>query len=497
LNSLRNPRTGVRKIVWNAGQIGLARFVTLACRAIYLVIAARMLGAEAYGSLGVAIAWTLSFLPLVTFGLGPYLIAELSSDKAASPRVLSQTLSLTAVGAVLAGITAAGVGIAFEPDALIRMLVIVCALAMMGRGIVRWSEHVFLAYERPSYTLRQETIFRSLELSIVALVLLAGGDALAVAAIGATCWLLEAASGIRLVRKRVARHPLRRDFSAVWMLLISAAPLLITQLCAQGLYHYPLVFARNLLGDRQAVGNVALAMQALIPVAMLPGALAQVAMPALVRSQGRGDGRDIDFIATVIRSTLIATAACVIGAAAVGPSLVPLVMGTQYALAGELLWLPMLMLAPLTLYFSSGTWLFAGRRYTYAAVSGCLAVLVLALSAQVLIPWLGPAGVFLAAATGHLSGTLARFIPLLITGTAAFGVQTRNAFLAATAAVGGYGLWAWAGWPVLPGCVLCLGLLSLATFRWCLKPGEQQFLASIWAQRLGLRTTGLKAEERQ
>jgi hypothetical protein len=143
----------------------------------------------------------------------------------------------------------------------------------------------------------------------------------------------------------------------------------------------------------------------------------------------------------------------------------------------------MLMLGPFGLFISAGSWLLAGRRYRYAAFSAAVGLLTLFVAAWALIPALGPAGVFLSAAAAQFIAAMTRLIPLLRTEPQAFGIPTRNAFAVATAAAALYGTWAWAGWPVIPGCLLALGVLALGAFRWCLRQPERQLVLAVLTRR--------------
>jgi O-antigen/teichoic acid export membrane protein len=306
------------------------------------------------------------------------------------------------------------------------------------------------------------------------LVLLAGAGATAVAVAGLTCWFLQSLAGLRLVRYNLVRYPLRPDFTGAGILLTSSIPLLIMQFFSEGLFQYPLVLARHLMRDTQTVGNIAVAMQALFMVSVLPWALAQVAMPALVRSQARHDGRAAAFVEVTCRMAGLATPVFAIAAVAVGPYVVPLILGEDYALAGELLWLSMLMTGPVVVFVAAGSWLLAARHYRFSAFSAGIAVLVLLVASLILIPELGPPGVFVAAAVALLVGATIRLLPLLRTAPQSFGVQTRNAFAVAAAASIAYGVWIWLDWPRLAGALVILLLLGMAAFLWCLKPNERR-----------------------
>lgn len=467
--------------------MSLARLITVVCRAAYVIIVARALGAEYYGALSVALAWTLGFLPLTNFSLGAYLVAELSTTRKQSQTVLSQTLSLTAVGSALAAVAAGALGLLVEDDPLLEQLLLLFAVALLARGIVRWTDFVFIAYERAGFTLRQESIFRVLELSCVALVVLAGGTVMMIAVVAVVIWSLQALTGLYLVRFRLAHHPLRWDISAFRTLTLIAVPTLIAQLFSEGLLQYPVVLARHLIEDEHSVGNVALAMQALFLVSVVPWSLMQVALPALVRAQARGDGRDVVFVDSLFRGTALGTAALMIAAAAIGPALVPWLLGADYALAGELLWLSLLVVAPLALSVTAGAWLLAGRRYRYSAFCGGMAMLTLLTSAFVLIPRLGPAGVFLSAAMAHLVGALAKLLPMLKAHPSAFSPETRNALVIATATSLGYAMATWLGWPPLMSCFVALGILSITALRWSVSPAERAFLTPRALLLLGSR----------
>jgi O-antigen/teichoic acid export membrane protein len=473
--------------------MGLARLITQASRVVYIIVVARVLGAESYGSLNVALAWTLSFLPLATLGLGAYILAELSIDKASSRRVLAQTLSLTLLASLVTAIAAAWIGLAVESDPVARQLICLFSAAIMARGIVRWTEVVFLAYERPVYTLRQEATFRVLEVACVAVIVLAGGEASDVAAASLTCWWLQALAGLRVVRDKLIDHPLSLGLPTNGALLASVIPLLLIQLFSEGLLQYPIVLAHHLIRDAHVIGNVALAMQALFVVSLAPYILAHVARPALVRSRARADGRDRYFIEALCRVSVIGTSLLVVSAAALGPPLVSLLLGSQYAVAGQLLWLSMLVLWPLSVNVILGSWLLAARRYRFAAFSSSIALLVLLLSSTALIPWLGPTGVFIAAALGQVAGALTRLIALLAEQPGIFDHRTRDAFVIAVASALGYALWHLVGWPPLAGAVLALALLVAASLRRALTADERGLLFQSLAKTARLARPAKRA----
>jgi O-antigen/teichoic acid export membrane protein len=175
-------------------------------------------------------------------------------------------------------------------------------------------------------------------------------------------------------------------------------------------------------------------------------------------------------------------------------------LGPQYALAGQLLWLSMLILGPLSVNVILGSWLLAGRRYHYAAFSSSIALLALLLASAALIPWLGPIGVFLAAALGHIAGALTRLMTLLAEQPRIFRNQTRNAFVIAVATGLGYALWQNVGLPPLGGAVLAFALLIVAALRWATTANERDLLLKALARASPLAASAKRvmgADDRQ
>jgi O-antigen/teichoic acid export membrane protein len=153
----------------------------------------------------------------------------------------------------------------------------------------------------------------------------------------------------------------------------------------------------------------------------------------------------------------------------------------------------MLVLGPLSVNVILGSWLLAARRYRYAAFSSSIALVALVLSSAALIPWLGPIGVFISAALGHVAGALTRLIALLSEHPGIVDKRTRSAFVIAIATALGYSLWHILGWPPLGGAFLALALLLAASLRWALTADERDLLFRSLAQAARLARPAKRA----
>jgi O-antigen/teichoic acid export membrane protein len=315
-------------------------------------------------------------------------------------------------------------------------------------------------------------------------VLASGGGVLLIAAVSAALFWIQALTGFYLVREKLVRGPLRVDFSNLKNLLTLSIPLALSQFFAEATMQYPIVLARHLIEDKGVVGNIALSFQAVLVAAVIPWSLTQASMPAVMRSAARHDGRDGQFAEAMIRMAAIGGAALVVSAAWVGKPLISMLLGAEYSLAGAMLWHALLIVAPLTVAVGTRSWLIARGRYHVVALIGLAGFATLVGCAALIIPAVGPKGVYVAAGFGHLVVAAGGLVLVFREDPAVFGRHTVYSFLLACVAGAVYAVLARVNLAGI-GALLAATTLVTGGFLWCLTNQEREWLIQKTAMLTG------------
>lgn len=348
----RPAADSTRAIARNTALLAAAQGIGSGSRIAYVIVVARLLGPELYALLAYVQSWYLAFLPLAMAGLGPALVQRLAGGGERLRQTASAALGLRLAATAVAAVACAALALAVVPDRRAPALIAVLLLALAGRAITAWAQHLFIARDLNRHTLRQEAAFRIVEVLAAIGVLLAGGGVLALVLVHVVAWLVQAAAALRVVAREInpVRAILPRD--EVRALGALAAPFFALQLLAEWRIHGPLVLYRNVVTDAALFGQFALAMQAMLIAAALPQALGAAAQPALARSAAAGDGRDLAFASIVHRLAFAGGTAAGLLGLALGPPLFAALFGAAYATAGRLVGLTLWCLVPLTAGFA-------------------------------------------------------------------------------------------------------------------------------------------------
>ena len=400
-------RPGMRSLLSNSAYLTVTRFGTLVVRVIYVLVIARVLGPELYGLLAYGQSWYMAFFPIALLGLGAIISREIGRDPSNTPIFLATTITLRMVAALLAAIVSASLGWHLEPDATLRQLLLIFSLALAGRAMAIWAEHVFVAHERSGYVLIQEAIFRPSEVLIGIGLLFWGSGVVALAVLHAIVWWLQAFLSFAVVRARLVSVALSWDSAAVRRVLRATWPIAIAALMAGWLMQGPLVLYRHQPGVTEAaLGQLALALQMVVVLSTFPGSIGMAALPILARSIERGDQKDILFLEMMTRIAILGGCmAGVIGLAFAEP-LTVWVFGQQYAEGGKLLGSAVWLMIPLTIGTAASPSLLA-RGHRWSLVVGSLVgVLLLIVLTPPLVQYLGAVGALAAAGTGLTSWAL-------------------------------------------------------------------------------------------
>lgn len=319
------------------------RAVYFITRFLYAVVLARVLGPELYGKINYGIALYLLFLPLTKIGLEVVLSRDAGLSRKLGERTAALTLTLWIVSILV--VTAAYVGCSFfiEGDPELRMIVLVFSFALIGRSLALWTESVYTAYEVNQYTLRQQAIFRTLEVALGLAALFAWQEVLPVVAAHCLAWCLEAAYGLTVIHRRILPLKLGTDAANLRRMFLQGLPLAGVMLLVTLPYQGPLVFFRHVVSHGDTLGQLALAMQVFFMLSQVPLALGSVSLPVLSRAATRQDGKDRVYAQTVIRYTVLFGSVMALMGMAFGPWVTVLIFGDNYtragALVGPALWL--------------------------------------------------------------------------------------------------------------------------------------------------------------
>jgi len=327
---------GIRSIFRNSAQLSAAQVIGVLTRLAMVVIVTRELGADLYGLLAYSQAWSASFFSLATAGIGAALVLEINRRREAATRIAAEALGLQLLLTLVAAALSVAGALLVTPDPRAPALIFILALALAGRSVVSWTTQVHTARETTHHVMRQEVVFRTVELAAVTAILAAGGGVLALAWVAAAAWLLQAGWAVSVLHRKVLPVGIAADGAAWKALLVLAAPFFIMMLSAEWRSYGALILFRNTVPDAQAFAQLALGFQAAFIAAILPLSLSAAVQPALVRSCARGDGRDLAWGDVVQRWSVVLGAAVALVAMAFGRDLFRLVFGEEFAEAGSI-----------------------------------------------------------------------------------------------------------------------------------------------------------------
>jgi O-antigen/teichoic acid export membrane protein len=393
-------RKGLRSLTSNAANLWASNMLTTATRVVYIIVLARSFGPELYGLLAYAQSWALTLLPLTTLGLGMFLSREVGragSDRVAiANRTLGMAIAFTSLTVAL-GI---GAGWFLASGANQTALVVVFSLGLVGRGLSNWCSSMFVACESTRFALSQAIYFRPLEVILGLVVVLLGGDILDVAFVHLISWWAQAAASIHVVHRNIA--PLRPtlDWADTRREIRVAGVLGLGLFLSGWLLQSPVVLFKHLSPDSTELGHLALAVQLLAILTMVPLSVGTAAMPLLSRAADRGDTANNEYLRVMLRASILIGSAIALLGMALSPAFIPLIFGASYTPASELVGLTLWLLVPKGISTGAAGILLAHRKDWTLAVSALMGAIAIAATVQVFLTNWGVAGVVLSAALG-------------------------------------------------------------------------------------------------
>ncbi len=334
---------GVASIASNATYLLAGSGVYFLTRFLYAVILARVFSPNIYGMINYGIALYLLFIPLTKMGLEIVISRDVGQDRQQGGRTALITFTLRIMSIAFATVAYIVLSWFIEGEPTDRLIVFVFSFALIGRSLAMWTENIYTAYEANRYSLRQQSIFRPMEVLLGLLVVFVWRNPLLVVVVHGLVWCLEAIYGLAIIHYHLLPLRLERNPTELCRVFVQGLPLGAALLLLALPYQGPLIFFRHLTSDDNALGQLALAMQVLFMLSQIMFALGSVALPVLSRSAVRQDGKDCLFAETAIRFSLFFGTAFALLGMAFGPWLTVNIFGGRYiqagGLVGPVLWL--------------------------------------------------------------------------------------------------------------------------------------------------------------
>lgn len=332
-------------------------------RVLYVVLVARTFGPELYGLFVYGQSVYLALLSVAALGIGHVLGAEIGQNRARGEILVGHALALRALGALFGAALCAILAWKVESELTVQVLLLVFAVALIGRALATWAENVCVAFEAARHIARQELFFRPAELVFAVLVMLQGGGVIGLAVVHAVTWWLQALQGIYIINRHVVQVRPRLAGPSMLLLLQHGIPLGISAILTSWLFQGPVVLLRQVAQEPDAIGQFGLAMQTLMILVALAWSLAAASLPVLSRSVARVDGKDRAFVNALGRLGWLGSAALGLIGFVFGPPVITFVFGAEYRPAGEILGWALTLSGPMLVGLMTSTVLVAhGRR---------------------------------------------------------------------------------------------------------------------------------------
>jgi O-antigen/teichoic acid export membrane protein len=391
---------GVSSIAKNTIFLLGGRWLTTAIQGAYAIVLARMLGPELYGLFNYGLSWYMAFILFASLGLAPVLSREVGRDREGGSEVVAQTLSVRLLASIAVAAVSGSIGFLAESDPRARTLLLLFSVALIGRSIAIWTKEVFNAYESNRYYLFQQALFRPLEVAAGILVLIGGGNILAIVAVHALFWWLQALGGSIFIARRLTSLKMQWSWGTHLNILYQGLVICSSQFMVLWPLFGVMVLFRFLDGADVRLGQLALLLQIFWIVIRIPESISVAALPVLSRAAAKKDGRDRLFAETMLRINLIFGAAAGLLGMSLGLWLVNVVFGPNYAWAGRLMGYALWLLIPYGCGYALYNVYLAQKLDLRALGHAAAGAVTFTLGMLILVPGLSISGALISLAAG-------------------------------------------------------------------------------------------------
>jgi O-antigen/teichoic acid export membrane protein len=368
--------SGTRLALLNGTYQSLANVYYLAIRGVYIVLFARLLGVELYGQYVYSQSWYILALSVAAWGMNELASAEYArlkpedrSDLLASGFGLRLLLSF---GMALLVVAAA---LLFEPDAKLRLLMIIYAQGVLVRGATNWLSTLFVARENSKYWLYLTIPFLTLEVLLAVLLVWLDAGLVAIALAQCAVWWLLLFSTWYLYWRKFERLWPRLGRRYVVFFLKNGPTLALAAFALTFMGPGLLIAYRYLVDNPEQLGEAALATQLLVVLGQAIKTVSNAALPQLNRPVFNRHERQAFFARTVWTQSLYVGGALFLLSYLILPLLVIALVGQQFAEVAQVMagftWMlmPMLIIYGLRLLLISNRLL---RGFLMATLLGLL-----------------------------------------------------------------------------------------------------------------------------
>jgi O-antigen/teichoic acid export membrane protein len=324
-------------------------------RALYLVLLARIFGAELYGLLAFGQTWYTAFLPFCGLGLGTILIRKLAADKEAGIEVANQIVAIQIISISLFTVICFSAGVILNSEPKLQQLLVIYSIALMARGVSLWSKSMFVAFEKPGEILKIEKYIRPSEVVIGVLIAFFTKNILLVAAAHAFLWWLQAITELRVVNTKLQHIKPYFNFNIMKKLVVRAFPLGLSSVLNSISLPLVIISYKFFGAESSEIANVSIDIQAFVILLGIFLAIGQASTPALRRSMSTGNSKLIVYAVYSLRLAVIYGLLAGIMASYVGEYFITFILGDSYYLAGKYLYISMFTLIPAAIVSSSVT----------------------------------------------------------------------------------------------------------------------------------------------
>lgn len=407
---------GAKSIAINSSFKAGATVVSTLLRVGYFIALTRLFGPELYGRYAFASSWYLLFLGFTYFGTGVYLAKEIGRNRELIARTLSATLTVKLPITALGAIACAGAAFFLENDEDVRRLLFIVSVALVGRGLAIWAEAGFNALEANVFVFRQVLAFRFLEIAggLVALTLYGTVESVLIA--HTLSWWAQAAYAMFSLH-RLAPFGLVLEFAELKKICAFGAVLTVIGGLHQWLIQGAIILFRQVAADDVLVGQLAAALTIFGMLIIFPIALSTAALPVLSRTVARKDNRETVFIDIACRGIIVLGISAALVGMALGPWLIPAILGSAYTIAGDLVGPALLLVVPFGIVNVTNSVLFAHDRTKVQLLAVGAGSLIFTATLPLLSRSYGPYGPLMA--MGVAGGTMSFALLLGISRVAA------------------------------------------------------------------------------
>lgn len=358
--------SGFRTIAINSAYLLGGRGINIAARLLYAVILTRALGPEMYGLLNYAFAWYLAFIPVAVLGLPAILLRTIGRNPASAGVVVSISFSLVILASLCIALMSYGLGLLVEPQERMHGLMAILTLALLGRALSEWAHAVHLGYGSAKWVFRLEAAIRPFEVILGVIALALGASLEVLVLIHAMVWLLQAMALLLTLQRQSQLSWPRWDLAQVSLLMREGVPLAISSLCYIWLMQGILVLGKPVLPSPEDLGQLALAVQLLVLLMIVPRSVGAAIVPVASRSLANEEGSDLRYTNTMLRMSTLLAGVLASTAMVLGGVSTRWVFGDAYLTAGVLLGPILWLLLPLT--WGSAFYLYMINRRRWLAV---------------------------------------------------------------------------------------------------------------------------------